>query len=58
MIFKLMCQFDNIIINIFMSNYINSLKIMCSFDVENIENLKQLVKKIVLNASYFYIVQN
>jgi hypothetical protein len=37
------CQFDNLIIGIVRSNYINSLEIMCGFDAKNVENLKRLV---------------
>jgi hypothetical protein len=43
MILILKCQFDNLIIDIVRSNYINSVDIMCSFDARNVENLKQLV---------------
>jgi hypothetical protein len=35
--------FDNLLVDTVRSNYINSLEIMCSFDVKNVENLKQLV---------------
>jgi hypothetical protein len=35
--------FDNLVIDIVRSNYINSLEIMCGFDAKHIENLKQLI---------------